>query len=233
MKKVIVTIIVLVCTFGAKAQEESGLNFSVGADVVSSYVWRGLYQTSASVQPAASLGIGDFSLSAWGSSDFNGIGKEVDFTIGYEIAGLSLAVTDYWWAGEGSFNYFRYGNGATDHLFEATIGYTLPFESFPLSLSWNTFFTGADAVKAESGDRAYSTYIQASYPFKIKEVGLEAALGFTPWEGLYATDIAVTNISLKAAKEVKITDSFSFPVFGQIIANPNTEGIYFVLGISL
>jgi uncharacterized protein (TIGR02001 family) len=229
MKKIIVAIVVLVCTMNVKAQEESGVDFSVNADIVSSYVWRGLYQGGgASIQPGLSLSVNGFSIGAWGSSNFSGGNKEVDFTVGYEIAGLSLAVTDYWWEGEGAFNYFKYEDA---HHFEASLGYTLPTESFPLSLSWNTMFAGAD-TKAD-GKRASSTYISATYPFSIKSVGLEAAIGITPWEGIYAEKFAVTNISLKASKEIKITDSFSLPVFGQVIINPNSEGIYFVFGVSL
>jgi hypothetical protein len=233
MKKVILTIaVVFVLIFSVKAQEESSLDFSVGADVVSSYVWRGDYLTGAAIQPAASLSIAGVSLSAWGSVDLFGLTKEVDFTLGYEIAGLSLAITDYWCVDEGVFDYFKYGNDETAHVFEATIGYTLPIESFPLSLTWNTNIAGADATKA-NGETAYSTYIEAAYPFSIKSVGLEAALGLTPWEGAYSDGLNVVNISLKASKEIKITDSFSLPAFGQIILNPNKEGIYFVFGISL
>lgn len=229
MKKIIVAIVVFVCAMNVKAQEESGVDFSVSADVVSSYVWRGLYQGGgATIQPGIGLSVSGFSIGAWGSSNFSGGNKEVDFTVGYEIASLSLAITDYWWEGEEAFNYFKYEDA---HHFEASLGYTLPAESFPLSLSWNTIFAGAD-TKAD-GKRAYSTYISAAYPFSIKSVGLEAAIGITPWEGIYAEEFAVTNISLKASKEIKITDSFSLPVFGQVIINPNSEGIFFVFGVSL
>jgi hypothetical protein len=234
MKKIVVAVIALVFTLGAKAQEESGLKFSVGADLVSSYVWRGAWGAGASIQPSAGLEIGGFSLSAWGSTDITfGFSKEVDFTAGYSIAGLSLAITDYWWEGEDEFKYFNYDKETTAHLWEATVGYTLPTESFPLSLSVNTFFAGADVEKGSDGKRAYSTYIEASLPFSIKEVGLEAALGLTPGESLYASKASVVNLSLKAGKEIKITDSFSLPVFGQVIVNPRSEGIFFVFGVSL
>ncbi|GHT07710.1 hypothetical protein FACS189432_00120 [Bacteroidia bacterium] len=234
MKKIIVAVIVLVFTLGAKAQEESGLKFSVGADLVSSYVWRGALGSGASIQPSAGLEIGGFSLSAWGSTDITlGLYKEVDFTAAYSIGGLSLAVTDYWWEGEGEFKYFNYKKETTDHLWEATVGYTLPTESFPLSLTVNTFFAGADALKAKNGKRAYSTYIEANLPFSVKEIGLEAALALTPGESIYASKASVVNLSLKAGKEIKITDSFSMPVFGQIIVNPRSEGIFFVFGVSL
>jgi hypothetical protein len=232
MKKIILSIAVLACVCGVKAQE-----FSVGADVVSSYVWRGAIGAGASVQPAATLSVGGFSIGAWGSVDLASAGtKEVDFTVGYEVSGVSLAVTDYWWNGEDTYKYFDYStHNDLGHIFEATIGYTLPVEKFPLSLTWNTFFTGFDYYTAKddgSAGRSYSTYIEAAYPFAIKAVNLEAALGFTPWEGYYAPKASVVNLSLKATKEIKITDSFSLPVFGQVITNPRSEDIFFVFGVS-
>ncbi|GHT73154.1 hypothetical protein AGMMS50262_03780 [Bacteroidia bacterium] len=228
----VLCVLVSVCVSNVKAQE-----FSVGADFVSSYVWRGIYQGGgASVQPNAALAVGGFSIGAWGSTNLGGGNKEVDFTLGYEVAGLSLAVTDYWWAGEEAYKYFAYDKDKTEHLYEVTFGYTLPVEKFPLSLKWNTFFAGSDffSLKEDgTADRSYSTYIEAAYPFSIKDVNLEAALGFTPWEGLYASKFSVVNIHLKASKEIKITENFSLPVFGQIIVNPHSEDIFFVFGVSL
>lgn len=213
------------------------VNFSLGADIVSSYVWRGMKTAPASVQPSATLEIGGFSLGAWGSTDITGDGtKEVDFTAAYSIAGFTVAITDYWWAGEDEFRYFHYDAHDTEHLFEATIGYKLPVESFPLSLTWNTMFAGDDYNKAD-GKRAYSTYVELEYPFSIKEVDLGLQIGFTPWESrLYTshTDkFSVINVGLKAAKTVKITESFSLPIFTHLIFNPEAEDIHFVFGISL
>jgi hypothetical protein len=229
MKKIIFTLIIALVSLGAKAQD---VDFTLGADVVSSYIWRGGFGTGAAIQPAAGLSVGGFSLSAWGSVSFEGGDKEVDFTATYEIAGLSIAVTDYWWEGEDALKYFMYKSRSTAHLFEATLEYKLPIEKFPLSLSVNTMFAGADYSKA-NGDRAYSTYIAASYPFSIKEIALSASVGITPSEGIYASDFSVVNIGLRASKELKITDSFSLPVFGEIITNPRSEDIFFVFGISL
>lgn len=231
MKKLILVFAVLAWTSGSVSAQEGGLDFSVGADIVSSYVWRGAYQTKASFQSAASLSIGSFSLSSWASTEITGGQKEVDFTAGYSIGGLSLAVSDYWWSGEGAYKYLKYGEG-TAHYFEGSLGYTLPAASFPLSLSVNTMFAGADKKEDEDKNN-YSTYIEATLPFAIKDVSLDASLGATTGKGLYATKAAVVNISLKASKEIKITDSFSLPVFGQIILNPNSEDIFFVFGISL
>jgi hypothetical protein len=262
MKKLVLVLAVLAWTCSNVKAQESGVNFSVGADVVSSYIWRGAYSAKASFQPAASLSVGNFSLSAWGSTEIVGSQKEVDFTLGYSIGNLSLAITDYWWEGEEAFKYFNYKDG-TAHLWEGSINYTLP-ESFPLSLSVNTMFAGNDkrnnpnyfknyyeedgevsksyfAKKAEDDEwdendwkkPVYSTYIEAAFPFAIKDVNLTASLGGTIGAGLYADQASVVNIGLKASKEIKISDSFSLPVFGQIIFNPNQENIFFVFGFSL
>lgn len=234
MKKIVITVCVVLFTFSISAQEKSSLDLSVGADFVSSYVWRGALQTGISVQPGLGLEIGGFSVSAWGSMDlFEAAFKEIDFSVGYRIAGFSFALTDYWWAGENVYKYFNYKNSTTDHLWEGSVGYTLPVETVPLSLQWNTFFAGADIFKAGNGKRAYSTYIEASYPFSVKEIALEAAIGLTPGESIYASKASVVNLSLKATKEIKISEQFSLPVYGQLIANPRSEGIFFVFGISL
>ena len=246
----------LPCTAWAQesAAGERGATFSVGADVVSSYVWRGAYQAGVSVQPGLGVELAGVSLSSWGSVDLgHGEFKEVDFSLGYSIAGLSIAVTDYWWAGEGAFSYFSRNNAydpndpdkkTSDHLFEGTLAYTLPVEKLPLTLSWSTFFAGNDFKTDANGkvSRAFSTYVEASFPFTVKDVALDVALGVRPWESpayeaadppdYYSTDFAFVNLSLKASKELKVTESFTLPVFGQLIFNPNAEDIFLVFGIS-
>ncbi|MDR2805900.1 MAG: hypothetical protein LBB85_09760 [Dysgonamonadaceae bacterium] len=217
MKKIVLTMSVLLCTMGMTAQE-----FSVGADIVSSYVWRGAYQGGgASIQPSLTFSAGGFSVGTWGSTNFSGGNKEVDITVGYDIVNLSLSITDYWWEGEGALNYFDYENA---HNYEAGVAYTFP-GVFPVRLSANTMFM-------EPKKDYFSTYLEAGFPFSVKDVNLEAAVGVTPWEGIYASQFAITNISLKASKNIRITDSFSLPVFGQFIVNPEIEDVFLVVGIS-
>ena len=229
MKKFIYVFAMILTTIGvAKAQK---LDYTLGADIVSSYVWRGAYQTSAAVQPGMGLSVAGFFISAWGSMPFKGEAKEVDFTAAYQIKGLSFAITDYWWEGEGAFKYFSYASGKTDHVFEGTVGYELPFEKCPISLSWNTMFAGADYKP--SGSRAYSTYITAAYPFAIKTVDMSASLGMTPWEGIYSDGAALVHIGLRAAKELKITESLGLTFSGELIANPASEDIFFVFGVGI
>lgn len=134
----------LLMSFATFAQEEKQFEIAPSADLVSSYVWRGVYQTGASVQPSINLSYAGFSLTAWGSTDFSSLsdpdkGKEFDLTIGYGIGGFSIGVTDYWWAGEGH----RYGDYSNSHFFEGTAGYNFG-ESFPLGITWSTMFAGGD-----------------------------------------------------------------------------------------
>jgi hypothetical protein len=167
-------------------------------------------------------------VSAWGSTDFAFQGKEVDFTVGYETGGLSIALTDYWWAGEGA----PYGHYTASHWFEGAVGYSFG----ALSLSWNTML-GLDSDKNADGDQQYSTYVSAGYDFNVKDVAVSASIGVAPWTGIYhkeGTDgFALSTISLKAAKELKLTDSFSLPIFVETIIAPNQDNVFLVFGVSL
>ena len=216
--------------------QETKLEADLSADIVSAYVWRGTRAAGLSIQPTLSVSYGDLSLGAWGSTDAvtnsEDSYKEVDFSLSYSKHAFTALVTDYWWDGNNSFNYFG-GKGHASHSLEGTIAYTLP-ESFPLSIAWNTFFVG-QYDKDESGDQTYSTYIELTYPFKVSNIDMGIAIGCTPWKSaVYGTDgFKFTNVTLGASKKIKLSESFSLPIFANIIANPYTEDMNFVFGIRL
>ena len=113
---------------------------SIGGDLVSTYVWRGVYQSGFSLQPEIGLSVGGFTVGVWGSTDLDNF-KEVDLSVGYSVRGFSVGVTDYWWGGQrlgdGRFApYFKYGD---THYFEGTLAYEFG-EKFPLGISWSTMF---------------------------------------------------------------------------------------------
>jgi hypothetical protein len=213
--------------FTAKAQES--VEASVGADIVSNYLWRGIDCGGVSIQPSVTLGYKGLSLSAWGNVGLESTDtKEVDFTLGYTTGGLSLAVTDYYFFQSGdAVKYFEYDCHSTAHVFEATVGYDFGV----LALSWNTNFAGSDYYKADGG-RSYSTYVGMSAPFKLGGLAWAAEVGFTPWEGMYSDGFNLTNITLSVAKEVPITNTFSLPLSGQVTFNPDANRAYFAVGIS-
>jgi len=232
-----VSCITLLFPMGMNAQNET--NVSVGADVVSGYYWRGEDLGGVSVQPGLNITKGNFALSAWGSVGIDAKDtKEFDLTAAYTIGKVNIGITDY------SFNktpgssianakYFSYGAHSTtsSHVFEGNIGYNFG----PFTVNWYTNFAGQDYYKKKDGTRAYSTYIEAAAPFKLGGLDMKAEMGCSPWDGAYttATDkFAIVNIGLTAKKTVKVTDSFSFPVFAKVAVNPESQKAYMVLGIS-
>ena len=95
-------------------------------------------------------------------------------------------------------------------------------------------------LKDENGNQNYSSYVELNFPFTVKGVDLNATCGVLPYDAgitTYGGDVnsgfAVTNVALKATKDIKITDSFSLPIFTQAIWNPRMEDAHLVLGISL
>ena len=94
---------------------------------------------------------------------------------------------------------------------------------------------GADGVK-ENGKRAYSSYLALSAPFKLGGLDWTVDLGMVPWETTfyngYTSGFCVSDVSLGASKDIKITDSFSVPAFAKVSVNPRTEGAYFAFGLS-
>lgn len=190
--------------------------------------------------PRWGLGSINFSVTAWGSTNFSGGNKELDLTLAYKFgkAGPTLTVADLWWEGEGAYKYFNFKSHETGHHFEAGLAYTLPVEKFPLSVAWYTMFAGKDKKLNDSGElkQNYSSYLELNYPFSVKNVDLNVTCGAVPYkaEGMYTNSgFAVTNVALKGMTEIKINDKFSLPIFAQAIWNPCVEDAFLVFGVTL
>ena len=222
----------LVMSMTTFAQDE--VEATISGDIVSSYIWRGQDLGNVSLQPTLGVGYKGLSLTAWGSVGLTDAAdtKEFDLTLGYSAGGFNIGVTDYWFnAGlDPEDRYFMYDAHGTNHVFESTVGYDFGFAS----LQWYTNFAGNDGVNKD-GDRAYSSYVEANIPFQLASVDWTATAGAVPFATDFygTTGFAVTNLALKASKDIKITDSFSLPVFGQVVANPCAQKAYLVLGFTL
>ena len=232
MKRIVLLAMGMVLGGIALAQEE--IETTISGDVVSSYIWRGQDLGDVSLQPTLGIGYQGLSLTAWGNVGLSNAAdtKELDLTLSYTMGGFNIGVTDYWTnaGGDPQARYFKYNAHATNHVFEANIGYDFGFAS----LQWYSNFAGNDGMNND-GDRAYSSYFEVNAPFKLATVDWTATAGAVP----FATDyygtmgFAVTNLALKATKEIKITDTFSVPVYGQVVANPCSQKAYLVLGFTL
>ena len=222
----------LVASTTTLAQEK--VETTISGDIVNSYIWRGQDLGNVSLQPTLGVGYKGLSLTAWGSVGLTESAdtKEFDLTLAYSIGGLNISITDYWFnAGLDPENrYFKYDAHCTNHLFEANIGYDFG----PLSLQWFTNFAGNDGTNKD-GKRAYSSYFEAVLPFSLAGIAWTATAGAVPWAttSYGTTGFAVTNLALKAKKEIKVTDTFSIPVFGQLVGNPCSQKAYLVFGFTL
>ena len=232
MKKIVLLAMGLVAVTTTLAQDK--IENTIRGDIVSSYIWRGLDAGSTAIQPTLGIGYKGLSLTAWGSYGLTNPDdvKEFDLSLGYTTGGFSIGITDYWFSVglDPDARYFKYDAHGTNHVFEATIGYDFG----PVSLQWYTNFAGNDGLNKD-GKRAYSSYFEANVPFKLATCEWIATAGAVPYTTtFYGTNgFAVTNLALKATKEIKVTDSFSIPIFGQVVGNPCSQKAYLVLGITL
>ena len=236
MKMIVFMAMMFATGISAMAQDDgenrsSEVETTFATDVVNQYIWRGQECGEVSVQPTLGIAYKGLSLSAWGSVGLSNPAdtKEFDLTLAYSSGGFNIGITDYWFNTPEE-RYFLYVAHKTSHVFEANVGYDFG----AASIQWFTNLAGNDGVNKD-GKRAYSSYLELSAPFHLASVGWSATVGIVP----YATDFydadgfAVTNLALKATKDIKVTDSFSIPVFGQVAANPSTRKAYLVFGFTL
>lgn len=214
----------------ASAQDK--VETTIAADFVSQYYWRGQDLGAISLQPTLGIGYKGLSLTAWGSVGISqpSDSKEFDLTLAYETGGFHVGITDYWFNSPNE-RYFSYAAHETSHVFEGNVGYDFG----PVALNWYTNFAGNDGTN-NSGKRAYSSYFELTTPFKLGGCDWEANIGAVPFATDFYSDangFAVTNVSVKATKDIKVTPSFSVPVFAQVAANPSTEKAYLVVGFTL
>ncbi len=200
-------------------EDEKPSKFSPGVDFYSSYIWRGSkLGTGPAVQPYLEFATGGLTIGAWGSFDASGFG-ETDIYASYSLPfGLSIGITDYYYP---DLDYFDYSDSTGSHAFELTAGYEIK----GLSLSANYIINQAGGVESEGGDM----YFEAAYAFNHFGIFIGAGNGWTTSDG----DFAICNVGIMAEKEIKITDSFSIPINGQVILNPDKKSLFVVVGFSL
>lgn len=230
MKKHLLCLLAMIAPMMMSAQDE--VETTIGADIVSQYIWRGQELGDVSLQPTLGIAYKGLSLTAWGSVGLSNKDntKEFDLTAAYATGGFHIGVTDYWFNTPNE-RYFAYSAHETSHVFEANVGYDFEIAS----LNWYTNFAGNDGVNKD-GKRAYSSYFEANVPFKLAACEWTATIGAVPYATSFygdANGFAVTNIGIKATKDIKVNDHFSIPIFAGITANPSTEKTFFIFGVSL
>jgi len=202
------------------AQETDSSPFSAGADLVSSYLWRGTkFGTGPAIQPYVELGLGNFTLGSWGSYCFTtNEAAETDLYLSYAFGfGLSLGLTDYYFPGT---EYFDFSQSTGAHALEINAGYA----AGGLSLGANYFINRADGA----GNAGRDLYFEAGYSFHSFGFMLGAGNGWHTADGGFM----ICNIGITTSKEITLTETFALPVSGAVILNPDTEQLHVVVGIS-
>lgn len=212
MKKIFTLFVALVAAISvAKAEIHVGFAHEVGAEVVSSYIWRGQYNGGLAIQPTVSVGfdgiLTSFRIGAWGnigSSDWmfkkdqgDGTGftrfqPELDIIGSFSIIGLSVGFNHYYYC-DGS-NFFSWenaqkiyesGNTSTTEIW---IGYNFcHFFNHGAYINWYTTVAGNDILVSSITGKAYrawSSYLEIGYDYTFESVGVTigAQVGMSPWK---------------------------------------------------
>ena len=178
---------------------------TIGADVVSRYVWRGTdFGNAAAVQPSIETTIGPVALGAWGSWSISpgpadASGNECDLYASTTVGPVGLTLTDY----------FFPAYAGTDSLLNVDI------HVFELSAGADVGPVSVLAAANVSGDDDNSTYLELTY----------AAFSLGLGNGEYSTDgdFSPVNIGVSASR-----DNFS----ASYIINPDQETSFLVFGVN-
>lgn len=235
MKRILLVLSIAIMTLTSYAQDstktESPLDF--GIDFYSRYVWRGLeFSNAPNIQPWVSVSWKGLTFMTWGSYATSQDYAEVDLMLSYTWNNLTVGVNDYYNPSiAGTINdYSMWTDSTTPHLVEAYASYQLPFEKLPILFTASTFVYGAD--RDSTNKAAYSTYIEAAYPFKSGKYDVNLFAGATVNGNYYATDPSFVNVGVKVARSIEVTDKFEIPINGSLIFHPKNRNVFFVVGFS-
>jgi len=135
------TLSILLCLTGSK-EASAQLEVSTGVDLVSTYVWRGVYCSGPSWQPYVEAAAGNITLGAWGSQGYDGF-QEMDLYASFSLGDLSIGLTDYYYPGSEYLD-------RDSHAFEINLRYSIG----SLSLGANYILNEA-AGAGSAGDDMY------------------------------------------------------------------------------
>ena len=180
---------------------------TVGADAVSSYLWRGANSAGPSLQPSAYFDYekGDWAVSmgAWGSKSFvKGDYNEFDLSVEATWRNITLSLANY--------SEF-YGAEFDDNYLDLGLSYTLS-EDVPVTFSWYSVLN----------QPALPSYFEVAYDFSVSVVDFSVAAGVLPFASDYygSKGFGVCNLNLSAGHEFEFEHGGSLPVSAQVVYNP-------------
>ena len=253
MRKIFALALAAITFLPAQVSAQDEFTASVSGSLVSRYMWRGIDMAGPSIQPSLTLGWKGLSLDVSGNIPFDKEDvRDIDVTLGYSLYGFNIGVIDYWTADVDPKNrYFYYGGEAEcPHQLEANLGYICKYGS----LQAYTMVYGND-YKID-GDRAYSTYIELSVPFRLGGLDWDVRAGVTPFESagstydetvitesgktktvtrgdwMYGESFTCNMASIRATKNLEFKH-FNVPVFVELHTNPYLQRANLVFGVTI
>ena len=137
---------------------------------------------------------------------------------------MSIGITDYYYQGT---PYFRYTTDSSSHAFEINLEYKI--KGFIISGNYIINKASKEGPANMGGD----LYFELSYGFKHFDIFIGAGNGWHTFEHPGKGDVfEICNIGVSSSKELHITKSFSLPVSGAVILNPQTETFNIVSTVS-
>lgn len=246
MKKLLFSIFLLLCGiavvdaqehekngFGAKLKES---NFHLGLGLDSKYLWRGIENTtSVCLYPTISYENKGLQVYATGCYGLDGDYQEVDLGINYTIAGLNIAVNDYFYptaCGQKD-DFYNFKGSETGHWVEGCLRYE--HEKVPVWALVSTFFAGADK-NPTTGNQACSSYaeIGTHYDF-LNNNSISLAVGAALNKSLYNNyehGFGICNIDLAYSYTVQFKNDWQLPLTAHLITNPVNTKTFVVFGTS-
>ncbi|MCU4174075.1 hypothetical protein [Carboxylicivirga sp. N1Y90] len=215
-------------------QADDDQPWSVGADLMTRFYWRGANQTvSPAFQPYIEYGVGAFTFGTWSSYSFSKEPfQEIDVYASYQIKNVRLTVYDYFSPIDSmdvSHHYFDWDKKTTAHAVELILEVWDAFDT-GFALEAGLFIYGDD--KDEDGNNLYSAYFEPQYNFSKGEMDVKLFAGFSPGNSMYSDDLEFVNIGLSATRELHIYDNITLPFTAMFAINPATESVFMVAGIS-
>lgn len=226
----------MLLTVAALENAAQAQSVSLGADIVSRYVWRGTdFGESASIQPTLAVSGGGLEIGTWASYSVSANGasaNEHDIWIGYSLdlgsgGSLTIGVTDYYFPspGGGDFDNFE-GDGEGSHWLEPYVSYSAA-GNFPISV-----FAGIMA----HNDPDNSLYVEVGLPLDVggTELGLSLATVAGKSDFYAVESTSIVGLGASASKDLTFVEGgFSLPVSVAYILNPTASRSFLVFGLNI
>jgi len=214
-----------VSSLAAQESKKSNPEFSFGAEVVSSYIWRGQnYNHTPSLQPWAELSWRGFTFGTWSAFRVTGDGDdEIDLYIAKEAGPLTIALWDYWsYSKTNPGQYFNYNPETTSHMLEGQA--ILSFgEENRFNFLFSSIFYGSDPSKSIYGEAEY-----------IKTFGKNQLSLFTGYQfkgEYYHSSPGFVNLGCTYQRQIAVKENFTPYVSLSFVVNPSAGSTYFIAAL--